>query len=67
MVHLGYSVIKALLFGLIICLVSCYYGFHCEQGPAGVGKATHRAVVLASVASVILNYFLSELLYGGLG
>lgn len=59
--------IKGLLFGGIICTVSCWYGFHCEDGPEGVGRATNRAVVTSAVAVVLVNYFLSEIMYGGVG
>jgi len=60
-----YGAIKAFVFGLIICSISCFYGFNCGQGPEGVGQATNRAVVLGSVICIVLNYFISELLYGG--
>lgn len=62
-----YAVIKALVFGLLICVLSCYSGFTCPRGPEGVGAATNRAVVSSAVSVVIANYFLSELLYGGSG
>jgi phospholipid/cholesterol/gamma-HCH transport system permease protein len=62
-----YAIIKAWVFGLLICVLSCYNGFNCPSGPEGVGKATNRAVVSSAVAVVIANYFLSELLYGGSG
>jgi phospholipid/cholesterol/gamma-HCH transport system permease protein len=57
--------VKAFIFGLIICTVSCFFGFTCAQGPEGVGQATNRAVVIGSVICIVLNYFISELLYGG--
>jgi phospholipid/cholesterol/gamma-HCH transport system permease protein len=57
--------IKALFFGVIICTVSCWYGFNCGAGPEGVGSATNRAVVTSAVAVVLLNYLLSEVMYGG--
>jgi phospholipid/cholesterol/gamma-HCH transport system permease protein len=56
--------IKAVVYAAVICMVSCYCGFHSESGPRGVGEATNKAVVTAAVTCVILNYFLSELLYG---
>ena len=59
------GIIKTTLFGLTIGLISCYFGFNCGKGPAGVGQATNRAVVTSSVVCIALNYFLSELLYGG--
>ena len=60
-----YGAVKAFIFGLIICTISCFYGFTCGPGPEGVGEATNRAVVLGSVICIVLNYFISELLYGG--
>ncbi|MDG1480449.1 MAG: ABC transporter permease [Myxococcota bacterium] len=61
-----YCEVKALLFGLIICTLSCWFGFNCKKGPEGVGEATNRAVVASAVTCVVVNYFISELLYGGL-
>lgn len=62
-----YGMIKALVFGAIVCTVSCFFGFNCGKGPEGVGAATNRAVVVSAVVCVALNYFISEALYGGLG
>ena len=62
-----YGQIKGMVFGVVICTVSCWFGFTCGDGPEGVGRATNRAVVTSAVLCVVLNYFLSELLYGGTG
>ena len=62
---LFYCEVKALMFGLIICTLSCWFGFNCKKGPEGVGEATNRAVVASAVACVVVNYFISEMLYGG--
>lgn len=59
-----YGTLKAVWFGLVICTVSCFFGFHSGRGPEGVGQATNRAVVVSAVVCVLCNYFLSELLYG---
>jgi phospholipid/cholesterol/gamma-HCH transport system permease protein len=63
-IDLVFGAIKAFVFAIIICLVSCYYGFTSPRGPAGVGKATNSAVVVSAVVCALLNYVLSELLYG---
>lgn len=55
--------LKALLFGAVICLVSCYNGFVSDPGPEGVGASTNRAVVLSAVVCVFLNYLISEAIY----
>ena len=63
----GYCLVKALFFAVIICLVSCFYGFSSRPGPNGVGEATNSAVVVSAVCCAALNYVLSELLFGGRG
>jgi phospholipid/cholesterol/gamma-HCH transport system permease protein len=59
--------VKAFFFAVVICFVSCFYGFHCKPGPDGVGGATNSAVVVSAVVCAVLNYLLSELLFGGRG
>jgi len=61
-----YGALKALVFGFVICTVSCFFGFSSGRGPEGVGQATNRAVVVSAVTCVCINYFISELLYGGM-
>lgn len=56
--------VKALVFAIIICFVSCYCGFYSEKGPEGVGKATNQAVVVSCVVCVTFNYLVSQVLYG---
>jgi phospholipid/cholesterol/gamma-HCH transport system permease protein len=56
------GLIKASVFGLIISLISCYKGFNARGGAKGVGAATTEAVVMASVAIMVVDYFLSLLL-----
>lgn len=63
----AYAVTKSLVFGAVICTVSCFFGFTCGKGPEGVGTATNRAVVVSAVICVFINYFISEALYGGIG
>ncbi len=57
--------LKGVVFGAIICLVSCYCGFASAKGPEGVGQATNAAVVLSSVVCVSVNFIVSQVLYGG--
>ena len=54
---------KASIFGLVIVLVSCYYGLRADRGAAGVGRVTTRAVVVSTIAVFVLDFFLSMLLY----
>jgi len=53
---------KAMIFGGCISLISCAVGFKTEGGAEGVGKSTTSSVVLTSMAILIFDYFLSDLL-----
>jgi phospholipid/cholesterol/gamma-HCH transport system permease protein len=58
------AMVKSVFFGAIIATVSGYFGFHSERGPAGVGRATNRAVVTMCVLCISINFFLSASIYG---
>ena len=53
------GVIKALVFGLLISLISCYRGLNCGNGAEGVGRATNEAVVHSCIAILVSNFFLT--------
>ena len=46
----------------MIALVGCYQGYHASGGGRGVGMCTTRAVVIASVSTLVMDYFLSAIL-----
>jgi phospholipid/cholesterol/gamma-HCH transport system permease protein len=56
------GLIKALVFGAIIAVVSCWQGFSTTNGAEGVGKATTNAVVFSFMLILISDYFLTALL-----
>ncbi len=58
-----YGLVKALVFGAVVGLIGCYKGFNTEGGAEGVGKATTGAVVISCMLILILDYFLSALLW----
>jgi phospholipid/cholesterol/gamma-HCH transport system permease protein len=58
-----YGLIKSLVFGAVVGIISCYKGFTTEGGAEGVGKATTGAVVVSCMLILILDYFLSALLW----
>ena len=56
------GILKPLAFGLILSLLACHHGLRATGGTAGVGVATTRAVVSASITILIADYFLTQLL-----
>jgi phospholipid/cholesterol/gamma-HCH transport system permease protein len=54
--------VKASVFGGVITLCGCYYGFLAKGGAVGVGEATKKAVVAAMVLILIANLFVAEIL-----
>jgi phospholipid/cholesterol/gamma-HCH transport system permease protein len=53
------GLVKSVVFGAIIAVVGCHKGMQCGEGAEGVGKATTEAVVIASIAILISNFFLT--------
>ena len=53
---------KPLVFGFIISTVGCYMGFRVQGGTAGVGRATIKAFVVASVIVLVVDLFMTRLL-----
>ncbi len=54
---------KAFVFGFIIASVSCYFGFYTRGGTEGVGRATTNSVVTSSMLILILDYFLTAIIF----
>lgn len=54
--------VKSLVFGFIFGWVSCYKGYTCGFGAVGVNRATTQSVVIASVAVLVVDYFLTSIL-----
>lgn len=57
------GLIKAVVFGFLIVLTGCYQGYISRGGAKGVGQATTKAVVSASISILIFNYLLTALLF----
>jgi phospholipid/cholesterol/gamma-HCH transport system permease protein len=55
--------LKGIVFGGLICILSCHKGFTASKGAEGVGKATTEAVVVSSIMILIANFFLTLLMY----
>ena len=57
------GVIKAAVFGIFISFIGCYKGFNAKGGAKGVGEATTSAVVSSSITILIVDYFLTVLMW----
>jgi phospholipid/cholesterol/gamma-HCH transport system permease protein len=53
---------KPVVFGYIVVAVGCYLGLSTTGGTRGVGQATTRSVVMASVLILASDYFLTNLI-----
>ncbi len=57
------GLIKAAVFGLLLATIGCQKGFYTRGGAEGVGRATTQAVVLASIAILVADFFLTKVLF----
>jgi len=63
LIDLYSGLLKAMVFGGIIGLVSCAEGYYCKGGAAGVGNATTRAVVMSAMSILIADYLLTAWIF----
>ncbi|QDV07799.1 ABC transport permease subunit MlaE [Planctomycetes bacterium Poly30] len=57
------GLLKSIVFGAIIAVISCASGLEARGGALGVGRATSRAVRDSIIAVIVANYFLTFFLY----
>jgi phospholipid/cholesterol/gamma-HCH transport system permease protein len=60
------GLVKPLVFGGIMALTGCYFGLRTSGGTEGVGRATTRTVVTASVLVLAVDYILTQLIIAAL-
>lgn len=54
---------KSFFFAFAIGIIACHNGIRAKGGADGVGKATTNTVVAASIAVIILDFFLTKLFF----
>ena len=59
-----YSVVKVVVFTVIIVIIHCYRGFNASGGPVGVGLATGQAIRESMVTIIMVNLLLSYIFWG---
>jgi phospholipid/cholesterol/gamma-HCH transport system permease protein len=57
------GLIKAGVFGFLLAAIGCQQGYYTSGGAEGVGKSTTSAVVVASIAILITDFFLTRILF----
>ena len=55
----GFALIKGMVFGAVIPILSCSYGLRCKGGAEGVGTATTNSVVASTILIITLDFILS--------
>ena len=57
------GLLKAMVFGVIICTVSCFEGLRTEGGAEGVGRSTTVAVVTSFLLIIVADLVFTTLFY----
>ena len=60
--QIAYSLIKATIFGAAIAFFCSYEGYVTDVGAEGVGRSTASAVVVTSVAILVLDALTASIL-----
>lgn len=58
------SVVKIVIFAIVVTLLHCWYGMNVTGGPQSVGEATGRAIRASIVVVVILDMLMTLLFWG---
>jgi phospholipid/cholesterol/gamma-HCH transport system permease protein len=53
------ALVKGACFGMVVPIISCFYGFNCKGGAEGVGTATTNSVVASTIIIIVLDFLLT--------
>jgi phospholipid/cholesterol/gamma-HCH transport system permease protein len=59
----GNGVIKSIVFGFTVTFIALLQGYNCKPTPEGVSAATTRTVVMASLATLGLDFVLTAMMF----
>jgi phospholipid/cholesterol/gamma-HCH transport system permease protein len=59
-----HGLLKAVIFGLLVAVITTWRGYAASGGAKGVGEATTRAVVASSIAILVADYVITFLAVG---
>lgn len=57
-----YSLTKTVVFGFLIVSISSFYGYYSKGGSLDVGRSSTQAVVSSSIAILIANFLLTQMI-----
>lgn len=57
-----YALTKTIAFGFLIVSIASFYGYYTKGGALDVGQASTRAVVNSSIAILIANFFITQMM-----
>ncbi|HSW71026.1 MAG TPA: ABC transporter permease, partial [Gammaproteobacteria bacterium] len=60
------GIIKSVLFGTVATWIAVYQGIVCIPTAEGIGRATTKTVVYASLAILAMDFFLTAVMFGNL-
>jgi phospholipid/cholesterol/gamma-HCH transport system permease protein len=63
-IDIFYSVLKVMVFTIFITIIHTYYGYNASGGPAGVGRATARAIRATTVIIAASDVLMTMLFWG---
>jgi phospholipid/cholesterol/gamma-HCH transport system permease protein len=58
------GLMKPFFFAFVVAQVGSYYGLHTEGGTEGVGRSTTKAMVVASILIIMLDFLITKFLIG---
>lgn len=61
---LGFSILKAVIFAIIVIMVAVYQGYYASGGAVGIGRAVARTMAISLVMVVIFNAIMTEMFWG---
>ncbi len=60
--YVFYSMIKMAVFSFLITSIASYFGYYAKGGALGVGSSSTRAIVVSSVAILVANLVITQLM-----
>ena len=61
--HVLKGIVKSIVFGLVVTWIAVFQGYDSEPTSEGIADATTRTVVFSSVAVLVLDFFLTLMMF----